>query len=362
MTFYGDVAFTESPGRMEEVVDVIAVMRHQEVAVYRRTDYLRLQEQQEQVQEDGTMATATAPAAMVVDATWRQRIVEWMFGVVDHCSLRRDSVAIAAIYLDLCVERGVIASRQQFQLAAMTALQLAIKLYDSTVVKLDSMIRLGRGLFTEQDVIDMEMTMIKALRWNLHPCTPLCFLRQYLRMLPPFVSPPARYVIAEVTRFISEISVCLYKFVDVPGSAIAYAGMIIAMDRMDEVALPDWQREIIAQRMSAVVGLDADSDVLQDIIQRLLVSLEKNVSIADLMDTIDAQCQAEGFCSTVASARSSRSIGRNISSGSSNSTASSLDSDDQFSTKKPRPAAAAADLAGSLHSPRDVLAPRQRRP
>ena len=263
---------------MDEISDIIAVMQLQESTVYRRNDYLTV-----------------GSCSKVVDATWRQRIVEWMFGVVDHCSLRRDSVAIAAYYLDLCVERGVVASRVEFQLAAMTALQLAIKMYDSTVVKLDSMIKLGRGLFTEHDVISMESKMLTALTWNVHPPTPICFLRQYLRMLPPCVTPLSRYVIAEVTRFIAEISVCLYKFVDCPSSIIAYAGMMIAMEKIDSNTLPEWQRQQIFQTMSIAANLDYQSPSVVDVTDRLKISLEKNVSLICLMKTIDAQCRAEGY-------------------------------------------------------------------
>lgn len=279
--------FTESSFHMEEVVDTVAVMMHQERTTYRRNDYL----------------AANASFMKVVDGTWRQRIVEWMFGVIDHCSLRRDSVAVAAYYLDLCVERGVVESRQEFQLAAMTALQLAIKLYESTVVKLDSMIKLGRGLFTEEDVVNMEVKMLKALKWQVHPPTPICFLRQFLRLLPPTVAPLARYVVAEVTRFIAEISICLYKFVDCPSSVVAYAGILIAMEKIDDNTLPGWQRELIFQTMASL-GLDRNSFQVVDTTKRLYVSLEKNVSLQDLMNSIEAQCVSEGYCKRSPSANS----------------------------------------------------------
>jgi Cyclin, N-terminal domain/Cyclin, C-terminal domain len=263
---------------MDEVVDIIAVMQLQEQTIYLRGDFL-----------------ANGLCADVVDATWRQRIVEWMFGVVDHCSLRRDSVAVASFYLDLCVERGVVTSRLEFQLAAMTALQLAIKLYDSTIVKLDSMIKLGRGLFTEEDVIAMESKMLSALKWQVHPPTSICFLRQFLRLLPPSVSPLSRYVVAEVTRFISEISVCLYKFVDCPASVIAYAGMLISMDKIDPITLPIWQRQQICECMLTAAKLDHQSPQVIETVNRLKFSLEKNVSLQSLMRTIDAQCRAGGY-------------------------------------------------------------------
>lgn len=261
--------------QLEEVHDVLQLMRRQESTTYRRFDYLS---------RDPTLALR------VVDGSWRQRIIEWMYGVIDHCSLRRDSVAVATYYLDLCVAKGIIDSRQNFQLAAMTALQLAIKLYDSTMVKLDSLVKLGRGQFKESDVVHMEEKILKALKWQVHPPTPVCFLRQYLRLLPQSVSPMTRYMLAEVTRFISEISVCLYRFVRFAPSSIAYAGMLIAMERIDDTLLPSWQRQEFFQNMYETGRLDGSSVDVVEIMQQLKRSLEKNVSLQELMKTIDAQC------------------------------------------------------------------------
>jgi hypothetical protein len=264
-------------------LDVLGVMQVQESTMYRRNDYLRQPE-----------------FSRILDGAWRQRIVEWMYSVTDHCSLRRDSVAVAAHYLDLCVERGVVESRQQFQLAAMTALQLAIKLYDSTVVKLDSMIKLGRGLFKEQDVVDMEMKILNALKWQVHPPTPNCFIRQFLQLLPQSISPQVRFVLAEVTRFIAEISTCLYKFVSCRPSVIAYSAIVIAMERLDDCLLPMWQRQEILSLLERSTNSDHTSPEIQQTAEKLQTALGKNVSLQDLMATIDAQWRAEFLVSSYA--------------------------------------------------------------
>jgi hypothetical protein len=260
---------------LAHVEDIVAVMRLQESSDYLRSDFLEMN-----------------ALSNVLDAAWRQRIIEWMYGVVDHCQLKRDCVAHAAYYLDLVTERGLITSRSDYQLAAMTALLISIKMVDSTVVKLQSMVVLGRGIFTEDDVISMEKEMLCTLKWRVHPPTPVCFLRQFLRLLPPAVSSTTRYVIAEVTRFISEISVCLYKFVKFPPSVVAYAGMLIAMERIDEVTLSMLQRHAIFSSMTRYAGLDHLSSVVVDVIRHLRMSLEKNVSLNELLETIDAQCHA----------------------------------------------------------------------
>ena len=261
---------------VEDVQDVVKLMCEQEATTYKRSDYLN---------QDPTLEVEVA------DATWRQRIIEWMYGVVDHCALRRDSVGVAAIFLDLCVERNLVESRQEFQLAAMTSLQLSIKLYDSTMVKLDSMVKLGRGQFQIQDVVEMERKLLTALKWQVHPPTSLCFLRQYLQLVPPTVSSMTRYMLSEVTRFISEISVCLYKFVKYPPSAVAYATLVIAMERIGESVLASWERQEILTRVANTLEESVvHSPLMMEIYHLLQNSLQKNVNLDHLLQTIEVQC------------------------------------------------------------------------
>lgn len=255
--------------------EIVAMMMKQELTTYQRRDFL-----------------ATNSLLLdIVDSEWRQRIVEWMYSVIDHCSLRRDSVAVATFYLDLVTERGLTSSRQDYQVAAMACLQLAIKLYDSTMVKLDSMVKLGRGLFTEKDVIDMEARILFALNWQVHPPTAVCYLRQFLCLLPETIRPTARYIIAEVTRFIAEVSVCLYKFALYPTHVVTYSGLLVAMQRVDGVNLSNYDRQEILSRLSRVVGLDHTSALVREVSSELLQALEKNISLQDLIDTIETQCK-----------------------------------------------------------------------
>ena len=268
--------FQSEQSSSEDVQEIIARMCTQESTTYRRSDYLT---------HDPTLEVEVA------DGTWRQRIIEWMYGVVDHCSLRRDSVGVAAIFLDLCVERNLVESRQEFQLAAMTALQLAIKLYDSTMVKLDSMVKLGRGQFQIQDVVEMETKLLAALQWRVHPPTSLCFLRQYLQLVPSSVSSMTKYMLSEVTRFIAEISVCLYKFVKYPPSAVAYATLVTAMERIGDSVLAPWQRQEILTRVANTLDESViHSPMMMEIYHLLQASLQKNVNLEHLLKTIEVQC------------------------------------------------------------------------
>jgi hypothetical protein len=272
----------DCPPTFEDVKEVIESMTRQESTIYKRTEYLSL-----------TLPTRLTDET--IDGSWRQRIIEWMYGVVDHCNLRRDSVAVATYYLDLSASRGLVTSRRDFQLVAMTSLMLSIKLYDSTLVKLDSMVKLGRGLFNEDDVIEMESKMLYSLGWHVHPPTPVCFMRQILRLLPAEASAISRYMLVEVTRFISEISACLYKFVEFPPSTMAFASILIAMERVDDANLPIWQRQQFLHNVQAVTHMDNTSPEVVRAQEELRQSLDNNVNLQELMRTIDAQCHVGHF-------------------------------------------------------------------
>ena len=268
---------TDPLEQLQEASDIVSNMLRQEATIYAREDYIP------------SLSKMTS-AGETIDGSWRQRIIEWMYGVVDHCNLRRESVAVATYFLDLAAARGLVHCRVDFQLVAMTSLMLSIKLNDSTMVKLDSMVKLGRGLFNEADVIAMETKMLQAFGWHVHPPTPVCFMRQLLRLLPLETCPIARYMIVEVTRFISEISACLYKFVKYPASTMATAAIVIAMQRIEENILPTWQRNQFIYNMNVFSGMDSTSCQVMQAVDELRVSLDNNVNLQELMRTINAQC------------------------------------------------------------------------
>lgn len=117
---------------------------------------------------------------------WRQQIVEWFYSLVKYCNLRHESAAAAIYYLDVAVANGLVNTPRQYQLGSMTALYLALKVYDSPsmrVVKLSSLVKLGNDEFDEQDVVDMERSIIQLLQWRLNPPTINCFVQQYLVLL-----------------------------------------------------------------------------------------------------------------------------------------------------------------------------------
>ena len=256
--------------KYEHVQDVLSNMKRLESTKYQRIHH---------VHED---------AHHVFDLQWRRIILEWMHGVIEFCGLPRESVAAASYFLDFSLSHGLVKTRCDYQLVAMTALHLSLKLYDATLVKLESLHKLARNLFTEDDVIHMELKLCKALKWDLHPPTPGCFLHQYLELLPDQMSDDTRQTIQEATQMLCEMAVSRDEFRTFDPSIVAFAGMMLSIELLDETEVPTSQRLCFLFHMATVGQMDPQSMELHKAMETFKVHMKDNAKLMQLIETIGA--------------------------------------------------------------------------
>ena len=215
---------------------------------------------------------------------WRKMLLEWMFFVIDYCKLSRQSCAAAAFFLDVAMSRGLCKTREDHQLAAATALQLALKTCDTAVIKVEKLVNLGRGQFSAEDIAAMEMKLIQELNWHIHPTTTYCFIRQFEQLLPSGVTDEARDLIDEVTKVVAELTVLEDQYLQYDSSVLGYATMLLAFEVTDIV--PVRLRQCFFVRMTAVAKLDSSSKVVLEAFDRLRESLENSGKMDQVMDAI----------------------------------------------------------------------------
>jgi len=183
-----------------------------------------------------------------------------------------------------------------FQLAATTSLYLALKLHgasaDGGMIKrknrlsIHFFVELSRGQFTASQVLSMEVSILHALTWNVNPPTPMKFLAYFLRFLPveygrqwcrrnhseyqncpEVVDERVVHVIYELSRYLTELSVCVYTLsVRHCPSTIAFAAMLISMDMIDPDALSYAARESCLSTLKRVTSIDPNHSNIQDAI------------------------------------------------------------------------------------------------
>ncbi|KAL7547856.1 hypothetical protein ACHAWF_011131 [Thalassiosira exigua] len=158
---------------------------------------------------------------------WREKICDWCYRVVDHYDIGREVVSAALSYLDRHLAATAV-DRRAFQLAAATALYLAAKVSEPSKLRLSSVLALGRGSFSGEEVAIAEMTMLRSLGWRVHPPTPWAFCRDLLELVPTDLSPLAR--VTELARFLTELAVSDYVYVAKKNSSVALASVLNALE------------------------------------------------------------------------------------------------------------------------------------
>eukprot|EP00934_Nitzschia_sp_Nitz4_P003261 Nitzschia sp. Nitz4//scaffold341_size29662//25421//26365//NITZ4_008043-RA/size29662-processed-gene-0.23-mRNA-1//1//CDS//3329548561//3251//frame0 len=221
-----------------------------------------------------------------LEALWRKILIDWMAFVIDHCFLQKQAVAAAAFFLDVAMSKGLLETREEHQLAAASALQLSLKLFDSTVIRIEKLVKLGRGVFTKEDVARMEYNILESLNWHCHPPSTYCFLQQYERLLPSTVSEPTRQMINEATKLVTELTVADHRYSTYNTSEVAYATMLLAMELLDSHDLPVPQRHCFVLNMSAVSNIRSNSPSVLKIFELLKGTLDSSSKLEPLLKSL----------------------------------------------------------------------------
>lgn len=249
---------------------VNALLRQESSCYYQCVDYLSiLKECNASSKRGGANDDSSASNKQVVEQTvanesWRERICEWLYNVIDHFNYSREIVCITMNYLD---RYASICSQQHkdhganrmtyklYQLIAVSSLNIVLKIHESKYNHLPLLIELSRNFFTHQHILAMEMSILKGLSWKLSPPTPLSFMYHLIKLLPKEDFFQGNIdALKGSAQFLIELSACDYFFVCVKPSSIAYASLLISIDRMSSSISKKKQGE--AMKLALVKNLE----------------------------------------------------------------------------------------------------------
>ena len=175
--------------------------------------------------------------------------------VADHYDLNRTLVYLALNYVDrVCAASNAVEllrDKNRFQLLAMAALCLAIKVHGEVDTKflgaessiIDTILHLGRGHFTAEQLKAMEFDVLQRLQWLLHPPTPQVFISYFFDLYHT----EEKVELKEVALYIVELSVHDYYFVSSKSSAVALAALLNAARMLGytELWIIDLQEDLL---------------------------------------------------------------------------------------------------------------------
>jgi lipoyl(octanoyl) transferase len=180
-----------------------------------------------------------------LNVSWREKICQWSYNVVDHFDLPREVVAISLDLFDrYLATRGNQCTGNLALLASLTTLHIAIKIHSEKNVKVATLASLSRGQFGPKHIEQMEWQVFSALGWKLHPPTLFAFISHFLMLFPSDVHHTVRKELFEVAIYMAELSVCDSYFVKLPASTIAMAAVLNVMEDMPLHKLSHRSREL----------------------------------------------------------------------------------------------------------------------
>eukprot|EP01082_Thalassiosira_pseudonana_P008659 g7799.t1 g7799 contig26:302914-303924(+) len=265
-----------TPDAMIDLSERLQAMRRQEGLYYTCIDYLAKdwqaaltiaanaagtvpprETEEEDANEDGSSSSSSE-----ISEFWREKICEWCYQVVDHFDFNREIVSVTMSYLDRYLATRSV-NRRIFQLAAMTCLYLAIKLFEPGKIRLSALIDLSRGYFLEEHIVAMEDSVLQALGWHVHPPTPFAFVREFMPLVTHTITNRKRHDISELARFLTELSVCDYWFLARKHSSIALSSILYAMELQgEEVVDPKYKVLFLSKVVAAGLDITYDQEVI----------------------------------------------------------------------------------------------------
>ncbi|KAL3788741.1 hypothetical protein HJC23_012297 [Cyclotella cryptica] len=238
------------PLDFSQTISVIQVMKRQELTAYRTSDYL-----------DHSTATHHD----------RLSVCQWGFKIVDACGVDRNIAVIAITYLDRFLScRGsrvvelCLSSQREFQLAFVVSstiflvqcaciiiilqrthlappplhrqacLVISLKGREGIKVAPDFVSEtLCSGMYHPEEVIEMELQVLRSLGWLLNGPTPQDFIQSFMELLPCDAcnDTAAEFYETAVTK--SEMAMLDYSLAMESPSSVAIASVASSMSSLD---------------------------------------------------------------------------------------------------------------------------------
>ncbi|KAG9478781.1 hypothetical protein GDO78_012441 [Eleutherodactylus coqui] len=112
----------------------------------------------------------------------RSILLDWLLEVSEVYSLHRETFYLAQDYFDRFMLTQKSVNKSMLQLIGVTTLFIASKLEEIYPPKLHEFAYVTDGACSEDDIIEMELIILKSLKWELSPVTAIAWLNLFLQV------------------------------------------------------------------------------------------------------------------------------------------------------------------------------------
>ena len=179
----------------------------------------------------------------MINADDRKQVVDWCYGVVDHCQFSRETVASAMEMVDrflsipsnstdaarVCDE--ALRDPIKFQLLTVAALYTSIKVHEQVAISSERFSEICSHIYTAEEIEATERILLSGLSWRCHAPTAHQVGLSILSLLLPYVDIPEvtwGFLMDEM-KYLTELAVRDYYFSTQRASTTALAAVLNAI-------------------------------------------------------------------------------------------------------------------------------------
>uniref|UniRef100_T1J295 Uncharacterized protein n=1 Tax=Strigamia maritima TaxID=126957 RepID=T1J295_STRMM len=117
-----------------------------------------------------------------IEAGMRSILLDWLIEVCEVYRLHRDTYYLCLDFIDRFLATQFNLPKSQLQLVGITALFLAAKIEEIYPPKLSEFAYVTDGACTENEILEKELIILRALNWDLSPVTVQGWINTFLQI------------------------------------------------------------------------------------------------------------------------------------------------------------------------------------
>ena len=112
----------------------------------------------------------------------RAILLDWLIEVCEVYRLHRETFYLAVDFIDRFLSVAPAVPKNRLQLIGVSCLFIGAKIEEIYPPKLQEFAYVTDGACTEEEILQMELMILKGLNWGLSPMTPNAWMRMYLQI------------------------------------------------------------------------------------------------------------------------------------------------------------------------------------
>jgi len=190
----------------------------------------------------------------------RSILVDWLVDVHKKYKLRAETLFLAISLIDRYLVANCSVKRGTLQLVGVTAMLIASKYEERHPPKVKDYVYITDRAYTQNDVIEMEATLLASINFQLCAPTAVNFLDRY----QSFNGPTGKH--CDLSAFLLELSLVEYEMLQYTPSLLAAAALFVSNSLLQRS--PPWTEILATQTEYESHSLQGCSKDLRELLQQ----------------------------------------------------------------------------------------------